>query len=111
MRKQDELLDLIQSLTPSEQRYFKVFSKITGTSKNYLKLFDLLQKTERYDAGAISKKLNISPTRLADEKLYLEEVLLRALRAYDEAGNKEIGVINDMLSVKVLMDRRKYHMA
>lgn len=84
MRKQDYLLHLIHSLSPSEKRYFKVFCQSQPGGKQYLRLFTALEKCTTYDAVALAKSLGIKPGNLAHEKDYLQDVLLRNLRMFHE---------------------------
>lgn len=51
----DELPRLIQSLTKSEKRYFKMFTSLQSGEKSYLKLFDAIEKMEEYDEEKIKK--------------------------------------------------------
>ena len=55
----DKLFQLIESLTKSEKRYFKLFSKKTNPlgEKNYLKLFDTLEGLDKYEETILIKKL------------------------------------------------------
>ncbi|MFN8285916.1 MAG: hypothetical protein U0V74_04135 [Chitinophagales bacterium] len=84
MRKQDYLVQLIKSLSPSEKRYFKLFCQSQTGGKKYLALFNALEGAETYDAAALSKLLKIEPSNLAHEKEYLQDVLLRNLRIFHE---------------------------
>ena len=44
MRKQDYLLELIHSLTPSEKKHFRQYIASGDESKDYAKLFDILKR-------------------------------------------------------------------
>lgn len=53
-----DLFDLIQSLTKSEKRYFKIYTTRNkyGQEKQYIKLFDIIDKQSEYDEEKVLKK-------------------------------------------------------
>ena len=56
MTKKGNLFFLIQSLSKSEKRYFKIFCFGQKVDKNYLKLFDAIDAQEVYDEAAIRRQ-------------------------------------------------------
>ena len=58
-KKKDALSTLIQHLTPSEKRYFKLYAKGNGQQPNnkYIKLFDAVNHPRGYNEAALQKKL------------------------------------------------------
>ncbi len=102
MRKQDYLLVLIKSLSPSEKRYFKVFCKTQSEGKKYLNLFNLLEKQETYNAKLIAENLKITTAALANDKEYLQEVLLRNLRMFHENASIENKLQYDFMNANML---------
>ncbi|MCW3128049.1 MAG: hypothetical protein JWO03_3707 [Bacteroidetes bacterium] len=111
MRTQDQLTELIHSLTASEKKYFRQFISVWGSSKNYETLFDAMLKQEEYDADELSRKLRKTKKQIADEKNYLQEVLLKALRNYDELSTNENRLTNAYLEVQALSRRGMNAMA
>jgi hypothetical protein len=111
MRTQDQLTQLIHSLTASEKKYFKQFITMWGSSKNYERLFDEMLKQENYDAEALSKKLKKSKKQIADDKNYLQDVLLKSLRNYDEEVTQENRLTNAYMEVQALNRRGMNSMA
>ena len=108
MRKQDYLIQLIHSLTPSEKKHFRQHMAAGDNSKDYAKLFDILQKSESYDAEAVSRELKKSKKNLADDKEYLQEILLRSLNSFHSPSMYKGTVLNgiiesDILSAKGLL--------
>lgn len=89
MRKQDQLLELIGTLTASEKRYFKVFCKTQTGNKNYVALFNELEHSSTYDAKQLAQKMKVTTSTLANDKEYLQEVLLRSLRLFHEHSSIE----------------------
>jgi hypothetical protein len=55
MKPSTELHDLIKSLTKSEKRFFKLHSSLQSGDKNYLRIFDAIDKQKVYDEDAIKK--------------------------------------------------------
>ncbi len=110
MRKQDQLVDLIHRLTPAEKKFFKEYTTRNKSSQNFVKLYELLQKEETYNAERLCKKLGKTKANLAHEKDYLQEVLLRALRDYHEQI-PDIATSNIISNVDVLYQKGAYDMA
>lgn len=86
--KQDQLHGLLNNLTKSEKRYFRLFSKRSGDkgTKNYLHLFDILENMEEYDEDKLIKELKkreINTKYLSADKNYLYTSVLDALRTYN----------------------------
>lgn len=100
MAAQDELFQLIKSLTPSEKRYFKV----NGDSKsNYMQLFDAIDgQKEEYDEAALKKKYAKKPfiKYLSAEKKQLRDQIMRQIRLFH--ANRTIdNHINDLLQDEI----------
>jgi len=49
MKPSNELFDLIKSLSKSEKRFFKLQSSLQSGDKNYVRLFDCIDRMEEYD--------------------------------------------------------------
>ena len=109
-RKQDYLLQLIASLSPNEQRYFKLFSNIYPGDKSYLALFDGLKDKEHYDANILKRELNINSKRLKGYKYYLNQMLLRSLGNNAESSS-EMLVYRAYLEAYSLLERRLFDYA
>ena len=81
MPAQDELFQLIKSLTPSEKRYFKVNASKNGDSKsNYLQLFEAMDaQKDLYDEQHLkAKHSNKSFVKyLSAEKKHLREQIMK----------------------------------
>ena len=105
MRKQDYLLELIQSLSPNEKRYFKLYTSLQPGQKSYFKLYEILEKEASYDAASISKKLKTTTKKLADDKDYLQQVLLRALRNFEQDVNPSMALAHRYLEAEMLKRR------
>ena len=104
MTPSSNLFDIIHSLTASEKRYFKVFSSthVIGNKNNYVKLFDAyceLPSDQPYDEAAFKKKLTAKKwaKNFAVEKKFLEDMLMKAMRAYNAEKSSE-GALNDIIA-------------
>jgi hypothetical protein len=103
MTPNDHLFQLIKSLTASEKRYFKLFAakQTEGPKTNYEKLFDAYNKLpdgssyneEKFAESLKEKKLG---KYLSDEKKYLTELVMKAMRHYS-AEKKAEGRLADMI--------------
>lgn len=93
--KQNELFDLVKSLTKAEKRHFKLttskYNKDDGNT--YLKLFEVIEKMDSYDERYVKEKF-IS-TNLSYTKNYLYNSILKSLREFhsdisDDARLKDL---------------------
>ena len=77
------LFELIQSLSMSEKRFFKVFSSrhVIGNENDYVKLFDLIQAMDIYDENLVVKAKFVKNS--SAEKNYLYRLILKSLNAYN----------------------------
>ncbi|MCF8275628.1 MAG: hypothetical protein K9J17_02750 [Flavobacteriales bacterium] len=100
MAAQDELFLLIQSLSPSEKRYFKVNASKGGDAKsNYMQLFEAMdEQKEEYDEELLKKKHGKKPfvKYLSAEKKHLREQIMKQMRAFN--SNRTVdNRINELL--------------
>ena len=56
MKKNEHLFYLIKSLSKAEKRHFKIFTDSEDKNKNYILLFDEIDKQIIYDEKIIKKK-------------------------------------------------------
>lgn len=104
------LRNLINALTGSEKRYFKLYvgEKVEKESK-YLVLFDLLDQGLIHDEEELKKAVyegDIGESRKFSElKSYLFELILRALQSYDTKGNVNIRLQELLQGTQVLFRR------
>ena len=101
MAGQDELFQLIKSLSASEKRYFKTNAKKAGdTLSNYMQLFDAVDSQgDEYDEAGLKKKhaKKSFVKYLSAEKKYLREQIMKQLRAF-YADSTIDNTINQLLS-------------
>ena len=105
MRKQDHLVQLIQAMTAGEKKHFRQYMAAGDTSKDYKKLFELLEKSETYDADALSTQLKKSKKNLADDKEYLQAILLRSLHSFHAQSMYRARVFNGLVEADILASK------
>jgi hypothetical protein len=109
--KSESLFRLIQSLTPSEKRSFRLWSGRfnKGEEKKYLVLFDALECQKQYDESVLLKKApQINPQQLSNLKANLYQQILRSLE--QNASNQIVEIkITEMIDhSRILYNRCLY---
>lgn len=106
-----ELFDLIQSMTMSEKRYFKVYSSkhVIGGKNDYVQLFDAIDKMSDYDEDALLSKKFVK--NLSAEKNYLYKLVLKSLNAFHQGVNPKTKIYNLLQSIEVLYHKGLYSQA
>lgn len=110
MKKQNDLYDLIHSLTKQEKRYFKLYSSIHSKGKeiSYIKIFDILEKQPIYEGKKLAKLLANEKFagHLAVVKNYLYYSILRSLEHYHQSTDAELrGMLNQ---INILFNKELY---
>ncbi|MCU0319094.1 MAG: hypothetical protein MUE88_03340 [Flavobacteriales bacterium] len=110
MKPSTELHDLIRSLSKSEKRFFKLHSSLQSGDKNYLRLFDAIDKQKVYDEEGL-KKVFADETfikHLPSEKNHLYKLILKALRAY-HAESSISGILKqEIKNIEILYQKALY---
>jgi hypothetical protein len=104
MAVQDELFQLIKTLTPSEKRYFKVNASKGGDAKsNYLQLFEAMDaQGDKYD----EQKLKVKHAKksfikyLSAEKKQLREQVMKQMRQFHSSRTVD-NKINELLQDEI----------
>lgn len=115
MRKpSNDLHRLIRSLTRQEKGCFKRFARArNGAGDNdYLVLFDAVNAMKTYDEKALIAKLSHTPLvkNLAWSKHNLYELILKALRSYDQ-GSSSVRIRNHMHDSAILKTKALHDLA
>ncbi len=109
MKKTDELFILIKSLSTSEKRYFRRFSKLhsDSASGNYTKLFEAIDKMEDYNEHQIKQKFKQEKfvKQLGVTKIYLKNLIIRSLRNYYEDKLPYLSNILAMADTHIMIGR------
>ncbi|MCC6840535.1 MAG: hypothetical protein IT230_10285 [Flavobacteriales bacterium] len=113
MKPSNELFDLIRSLTKSEKRFFKLHSALQSGEKNYLRIFDAIDKQKEYNEAAIKKQFAKETfiRHFPSEKNHLYKLILKALRAY-HADSSVTGVLKQHINnIEILFGKALYEEA
>lgn len=110
MLRNDSLLRLIDSMSKSEKRNFKLIAQKTGDgNKLYIQLFDFLVKYEAFDREKIIKlNPNIKKSQISNLRAILSKQLLRSLRDYNKDVFPEIKARERFDFAKVLYAKGQY---
>jgi len=107
MRASQELFELIKSLTKSEKRFFKLHSALQSGEKNYIRLFDLMDKMPEYSEDEVKKTFKGEKfiRHLPSEKNHLYKLVLKALRAF-HGENSVSSILNqEIKNVEILYNK------
>ncbi|MEZ4923034.1 MAG: hypothetical protein R2780_07695 [Crocinitomicaceae bacterium] len=110
MKPSTELFSLIKSLSKSEKRFFKLNSALQTGDKNYLKIFDFIEKQKKYDEEALKDyfKDEIFIKHLPSEKNHLYKLLLKSLRAYYSDRTISSQLKQEIKNVEILYKKALY---
>lgn len=106
----DNLHQLIKTLSKSEKGYFKKYSAIHGNkeSKNYLALFNAIDKQVIYDEQALKIQLNKKEgliKRFAFYKKYLFELIMKSVRSYRSESSVISQIENSLQNTGILFEK------
>lgn len=109
----DKLFRLVQALSMSEKRYFRIFIRgKTERSSKYLQLFDALAAMEIFDEEKLKTKIYKGQPpegkKYSELKAYLYDLVLKSLQSFDEQQSVEYRLNQLLQSVAVLYKRGHY---
>ena len=109
----DKLYKLIQSLSPAEKRYFRLFVRgKTARDSKYLQLFEHMITMEALDEESLKIKIYngqaVEGKKYSELKAYLYDLLLKCLQAFDEQHSVEYRLNQLIQGVSVLFKRGHY---
>lgn len=110
MKPSTELHSLIKSLTKSEKRFFKLNSSLQSGEKNYLKIFDFIEKQKKYDEEELKEafKKETFIKHLPSEKNHLYKLILKSLRAYYSDQSVSAHLKQEIKNVEILYKKALY---
>ena len=113
MTKKGNIFHLITSLSKSEKRYFKTSISEKSVNKNYVKLFNIIDKQTEYDENEIRKVFKDEKfvKQLHVTKIYLTELILKNLRSYHSDKSINSKLINILNDIEILFDKELYDLA
>ncbi|MBN8665509.1 MAG: hypothetical protein J0L83_13080 [Chitinophagales bacterium] len=105
----NKLHSLIHSLSPSEKRYFKLYAQrqVQKKSTNYFKLFEAINEQDKYDEDDLLKKFRKETfvKQFGVTKNYLFQIILNAMREYNEENFIEWKIRNYYSQIKILASK------
>jgi len=107
----DPVFSLVNSLTRSEKRHFRLFCNRQGSTEGlkFLQLFDALDNLEQYDEERILTQVpSIKKIQLANLKANLYRQLLSSLRVYQAHQNPDIQLHEQLDYARVLYNKGFY---
>lgn len=107
----DPLFQLIQSLSKSEKRNFKLYANRNNASEELkiVQLFDALDKSDIYDEAQILKKHPaIKKQQLSNLKAHLYKQILASLRMLNDASNIDIQLHEHLDNARILYNKGLY---
>ncbi len=109
MKKSEELFYLIQSLSKSEKRYFKLSSQGSDEAE-YLLLFNAIEAQKTYDEAAIKTQFQDKAfiNQLTTIKNYLKHRILQALRCYHAKISVQAELIDIIRNIEILFHKGLY---
>ncbi|MCB9195403.1 MAG: hypothetical protein H6598_04190 [Flavobacteriales bacterium] len=104
MKPSTELFDLIKSLNKSEKRFFKLTSSLQSGDKNYLKIFDYIDKQNEYDEEELKEfyKDEKFIKHLPSEKNHLYKLILKSLRGFHSDNSISAILKEEIKNVELL---------
>ena len=110
MVKKGNLFLLMKSLSKSEKRYFRIYAGMKGSDTNYLLLFDAIDKQKQYDEEEIRKKFKGKKflSQLHVTKIYLTELILKALKNYYSDSSVHSKILNLLKDIELLFEKELY---
>ncbi len=109
MKKNEELFYLIQSLSKSEKRYFKMSAQGNDDAE-YLILFDAIEAQKEYNEKEIKLcfKDKAFINQLTTIKNYLKHRILQSLRNYHAKISKNTELLDIIRNVEILFHKGQY---
>ncbi len=110
MKPSSELFDLIKTLSKSEKRFFKLNSSLQSGDKNYLKLFDYIDKQNQYNEDELKKHFSGQKfiNHLPSEKNHLYKLILKSLRNFYADQSVKSQLRQEIKNVEVLYRKALY---
>lgn len=101
------LVKLINSLSGSEKRYFKLQSKIQGGNKEYLVLFELIDTHDHLDINSLKQEFRKRSPQGSWENtcIYLSNMLLDSLVKAKKEKDIFFDLLHQLQEIKILKER------
>ncbi|MBC7696249.1 MAG: hypothetical protein H7141_12475 [Burkholderiales bacterium] len=110
MKPTNQLFDIIKSLTTEEEKKFKLLSSLQQGEKNYIKLFNFIQKQESYDEDDVKThfKNEVFVQHFASEKNQLLHHILKCLRLQRQETSASARIDEEIKNIQLLFNKSLY---
>ena len=110
MKPSTDLFELIKSLSKSEKRFFKLSSSLQSGDKNYLKIFDAIDKQKEYDEDLLKECFEGETfiKHFPSEKNHLYKLILKSLRAYHSDNSISSILKQEIKNIEILYKKALY---
>ncbi len=110
MKPSTELFELIKSLTKSEKRFFKLSSSLQQGDKNYLKIFDVIDKQSEYNEEELKTTFEGATfiKHLPSEKNHLYRLIMKSLRAFHADNSVSSILKHELKNIEILYKKALY---
>jgi len=110
--RKSKLFELIQSLSKSEKRYFKLFANqhVIGEKNNYVEIFEAISRQSHYNEDILTRKFKGRSLlkHFSSEKVYLYNLILKSLRVYHANISAGAKIRALMLDLEILYSKGLY---
>lgn len=113
MSKADTLIRLVHTLTKAEKRYFRLYSSLQQGSKDYVKLFDLLESNIYPNTTAAREAFAHAHPGASYEvcSKYLYKVIMDCLLHLRLQHNEQASLTGSLLKTEILFERSLHEKA
>jgi hypothetical protein len=113
MKPSSLLFNIVKSLIPEEEGYFKQLASLQQGEKNYLKIYSHLQKQNEYDEEKVKHHFKDEQfvKHFPSEKNQLLHHVLRGLRNHRNDNNTEAYINEDIKNIQILFNKSLYRLA
>lgn len=112
MKPTTDLFELIQMLSRSEKRYFRLNTNLQKGDKGYLFIFEEILKMKEYDESLLKTKLKVNKVKVAQlhvAKYNLYQLVLRSLRSFHEKKSTQQKLFALMADADILEAKGLYY--
>ncbi|MFI5171022.1 MAG: hypothetical protein ACHQFW_01460 [Chitinophagales bacterium] len=110
MNYSEGLYALVDSLTKTEKRYFRIFAKANKAESNLLKLFDAItvrgMKNDREIKAFFGDHSFVKHFDVV--KVHLQKLVLQSMRLYNQNRNRERALRDMIIDIQFLLDKQLY---
>jgi hypothetical protein len=108
----DELHKLVNSLSQSEKRFFKIYASrhVIGNENGYVQLFNAIASQKTYNEKALKEKFKGENfiRRLPAVKNYLHLLIIRSMRSFHAASTIDVELKEMLIDIDFLYQKGLY---